>query len=758
MKKCTGLILAILIIFAGTLLVSASPVIDGAEDAALFANVNGNDSELLYYQNFDNLPTGAVANCEIPSMFGLTSVLKNLGTIDYGVISPTPEDVTFEICEEADGNKYLKVTGKIYRAFGVHFLDENGDTETHYAVMDFNYKFPESGKNAGLTRFAFTKVNEAYCDWSASTAFTDNSKTVWTNPTVNNALDSVVTTTPCLGLGFNQSANTYTECVIHIDDFAVWNFVLPRETSHQDDVKKTIHFANSTGVTATSLPKDVTGAAWCNLYGGQHFTHPTRNLNDYAAVAAGYEFKGWSMTDGGLKIKDIDYSQFKIIGDITLYPIWEKITVGAVAKYEGFEDFEIGKELTSADLEFININQFAVADVTAIVIEDEITGSKALQLSSSNRFLGFNIKNRVVSGADGMEYWSYNYRFPTADPGARFILYAGADHTGAYHRQSSLGGADTARNVDWKRMIQSVSTTAATTGCYFGEPDGNYTIIIDDLYYWFVPNDYTDEQKAVEITFANSTTGLVPESVTLPEAMTVSMWEAGSTNVNIDEIVPTDYSGVYSFKGWSRADGGNLLKKSEINNFIAVTDITLYAVWEYAAPESGYEYSIRTGSNAGMRFASTVKASQRVSATEYGYIVARNDVLESLGFTASDLTFDIKHESIDISEGKLFLKGVAYENLDGGEPETDISYGDTDDGATIFSAVCTGVDTSSESEVTTGLVVRPYIVINGTYCYGTPMVKSYYDIALLVKNSEVYNELDEITKEFITSIITIAEQ
>lgn len=752
MKKYAVVLSALILALFAVVSVSAIELdVSEVADAALSAE---NTSELLYYQNFDNLETGVVTN--IPSMFGLTSVFKDLGTIAGGASIPT--GATFEICEEADGNKYLKVTGKTYRTFGVHFLDADGSEESHYAIMDFNYKYPQSGKNVTVMRFALESSTKYYGNFAEDTVFTNNTSTVWSNVaarSTTNAVDSIVKS-PCLGLGFTQTSLTEPVYEIHIDDFAVYGFALDRNTSHTSDVRKTISFANRIGVTATSLPSAVTGAAWYNLYDGQHYTNPTLNLNSYSATATGYVFKGWSMTDGGLKIKDIDYSSFKVIGDITLYPIWEKIVSVSDAKFEDFEDFEIGQTLTSADLDFLNLNQFNAAGFTATIIEDEITGSKALKLYSSARYSGFNIKNRVNSNYTGNEYWAFNYRFPTSDAGSALTLYAGTDHTGSNQKQTI-----TSRNVAWSRLIQGLNPTAVTTGCFFTETTGNYEIIIDDVYYWFVPTDYTSEEKAVEITFANSSTGVIPEPVTLPETKKASMWEVvggSNTGVNLESKVPTDYSGVYSFKGWSRNDGGAVLKPFEILSFIATEDVTLYAVWEYVTPESLDEYSIRTGNNAGVRFSSSVTASQRNAATEYGYIVARNDVLESLGFTADDLNFNLTHESVDAPLGKLYLKGVAYENLDGGDPETDIVFGDTDEGATIFTAVCTGIDVTSKAALTTELVVRPYILVNGVYCYGAPMVKSYYDIALLIKNGDTYESLNDVQKEFIDGVVAVCSE
>lgn len=751
MKRYAVIIIG-LILMSLSLVAGAEVLLDTAEEEAVLAAEN--TSELLYYQNFDNLETGVVTTGQIPSMFGLSSKMVDLGKIGYGVIG---SGITFEVCEEVDGNKYLKVTGAMYNAFGAYFLDAMGIEQTYYSVMDFNYKYPEADKCAMVKTFGFQKAGTVYpSDWSVSTNFTDNKMTEWSNiknTAGTSAADSYVKS-PCLGLAFNQSGNTYKTYEIHIDDFAVWSFTETRETSHKSAVAKTISFADSSGVTADSLPGAVNGVAWYNLYNGQT-GKCTVNLNNYTATASGYEFKGWSMTDGGRKIKDIDYSAFKVIGNITLYPIWEKVKYEPVVKYEGFEDFEVGEILTNDDLDFINLNQFGAAGFSATVIWDELTESKALKLESSAIYSGFVLKNRASITSDAKEYFSFNYRFSSEDAGSRFTVYAGVNHTGSNQRH-----AITSRKTTWERWLQGISPSHAVAGCFFDQNTGNYSIIIDDLYYWFIPNECDDESKSVSVTFANSV-NIAPEEVKLPAERSSVIWmDADDTSniLNLTSTVPMDYSSVYTFKGWSRADGGDIIKSCDINMFRTVDDVTLYANWEYSVPESGYDYSIRIGTNPGVRFASTVTAAQRSLAVEYGYVVARNDVLEALGFESDDLTFDITHESILIPEGKLFLKGVAYLNEDGGEPETDIVFGASEDGSTIFTAVCTGIDTSDKAAVTTKLVVRPYILIDGVYCYGTPMVKSYYDVAVLVKDSDVFGELTDSQKAFITNVITIAEK
>ena len=187
-------------------------------------------------------------------------------------------------------------------------------------------------------------------------------------------------------------------------------------------------------------------------------------------------------------------------------------------------------------------------------------------------------------------------------------------------------------------------------------------------------------------------------------------------------------------------------------------DAILTAVYVDNTPASYDKNEIRVGNNAGIRFFASVTAEQKDRATEYGYIVARYFVIAAeLGKDTTDLTFDITSAMYPEPLGSLYVKGVAYENKDGGDPEKDIEYEADESGNSVFTAVCTGIDLDDATQLTEQLIVRPYITVNGIHCYGTPMVKSFYEVAVEISESEVYDTLPQEQKDMITHILEVCK-
>jgi hypothetical protein len=189
------------------------------------------------------------------------------------------------------------------------------------------------------------------------------------------------------------------------------------------------------------------------------------------------------------------------------------------------------------------------------------------------------------------------------------------------------------------------------------------------------------------------------------------------------------------------------------------SEIYSFAFGERAitAPESIEEYALRaSGKTSGMRFLAEVAASSKSICDEYGFIVARADVLEKIGVSDDELTFDLTHEKYPEPLGSLYVKGESYK-VENGEVIVDKIYNNTDEGAIVFSAVCTDIDVNNKTMVSTQLTVRPYIKLGEKYAYGKPMTKSLYEVAVLVKNSEVYDGLSDEYKNYVEDIIQTAE-
>ncbi|MBQ8758582.1 MAG: hypothetical protein IJZ20_02720, partial [Clostridia bacterium] len=189
------------------------------------------------------------------------------------------------------------------------------------------------------------------------------------------------------------------------------------------------------------------------------------------------------------------------------------------------------------------------------------------------------------------------------------------------------------------------------------------------------------------------------------------------------------------------------------------TEIYSFAFGEraVAAPESIEEYALRaSGETSGMRFLAEVAPASRNICDEYGFIVARADILEKIGASDDELTFDLTHEKFPEPLGTLYVKGEAYK-AENGKVTLDKVYKHTDEGAVIFSAVCTEIDITDKMMVTTKLTVRPYIKIGEKYAYGKPMTKSLYEVAVLVKNSSGFETLSDTYKTYVENIIKTAE-
>ena len=152
---------------------------------------------------------------------------------------------------------------------------------------------------------------------------------------------------------------------------------------------------------------------------------------------------------------------------------------------------------------------------------------------------------------------------------------------------------------------------------------------------------------------------------------------------------------------------------------------------------------IRSGADKvnGIRFRSVIDANTKEFMDEYGFIVARKDVLGD-----KELTFEFKKDGTGTP---LYATGVAYSVEDG----KDIQYSVDDYGNTVFTAVCVGIP---EKNFSTELVARAYAKYsnkNGLAftVYGSPITRSIAQVAEAVRdaNGEDYAN----NKEYIDYIL-----
>ena len=194
-------------------------------------------------------------------------------------------------------------------------------------------------------------------------------------------------------------------------------------------------------------------------------------------------------------------------------------------------------------------------------------------------------------------------------------------------------------------------------------------------------------------------------------------------------------------------------------------DITLYAYTpdDENVPVNTKQTSIRlaaNGKSAGIRFLSYVSAATRANADEYGYIVAREDVLTEAGCTADNLKFgtdtsymnDGKNFIGHTSAGVKFTGAVNYSKANG----IDIVYStDAETGAINFTGVTVGLDSSYKkggityaNRYAVRFTTRPYVKIGDLCFYGASTTASLAEKAqALIDGGDTSEELQKIVDQ-----------
>jgi len=163
-------------------------------------------------------------------------------------------------------------------------------------------------------------------------------------------------------------------------------------------------------------------------------------------------------------------------------------------------------------------------------------------------------------------------------------------------------------------------------------------------------------------------------------------------------------------------------------------DMTYTIVWEEEnvyAPVTWNSNSIRYSTKVnsrGIRFAADVNPTYALDSktTEYGWVIARTDVLQNAGIRATSLT----KESFG-GDPKKVIVGKNYGFQSTGDDDADRKHFDQTDENIIITAVIYGVP---EKYYGYAFTVRPYIVYDGVTYYGKPWSRSMFDTALSIKN------------------------
>ena len=198
----------------------------------------------------------------------------------------------------------------------------------------------------------------------------------------------------------------------------------------------------------------------------------------------------------------------------------------------------------------------------------------------------------------------------------------------------------------------------------------------------------------------------------------------------------------FTFRGWALKPDAT--PEETVTAIDLTGDTTVYAVWteEITSPNTDKNnIGIRSGADKvnGIRFSSSVATSDRSKLEEYGFIIAREDVLGS-----KELTFGFK---ADGENKPLYVYGAAYDKKNG----IDYQYDNTGS-KIIFTAVCTNIPAEHYA---TKLVARTYAKysVGGSAftVYGSSVTKSIKEIAQSIKDEggAAYEE----NKDYIDSIL-----
>ncbi len=279
-------------------------------------------AQLYFYQDFEEFPVGVVDLSTISSLITPSGDVS----VSLGYIAGTVEG-KYEICEE-DGNKYLKVSGVGAVTLGGHFSDK----EYRYSRIGFNYKYASEQSAKPLVKFDECTNNtlKYYSDWAYLNA--GQTPTNWTHLAAASA-----TKGEAIGVGFHWENNASYE--VHIDDLKIWcdNYADASTVNAgwQAYQQVAVNFSAGSGVDASALTMPKIGAPWEGLrtiYVPAISSDPQNyskvNLGDYVpqGTAEGFTFGGWSLTDGGEKIKDNEYGEFRITGPTTFYAVNSEVT------------------------------------------------------------------------------------------------------------------------------------------------------------------------------------------------------------------------------------------------------------------------------------------------------------------------------------------------------------------------------------------------------------------------------------------------
>ncbi len=665
------------------------------------------------------------------------------GFLDFGAFPAGSTVLAHVRMDETTGNKYLELTSQ-YAGFGFQNRPDGEGVEG----MKFDvYMEAATQLNYIIGNETAASGNGPSINIMTNMAGLGLSNNTWLEYNVFN----VELPNAFIGLQRRYQSNN----VVKLDN--IYYYALPIDALGEDGLDVTITFENSADGPAVDMPDAVKTIMWAM----DENAVIDLSEQDYVLTdpAGEKEFLGWSYNDGGSILCD---TVFKPMMDQTLYAVWQIPTAPTVI-FEDFQEETVGAITANTQFDaFASYNWVQSVNTTSAEIKEDLSGNRYLEISVP-QYGGISF-NQPSNGTAYMNARFDAKGISSADPevGIAGLYFIGKNESW----QNKLATVTTTSGNQYGAMsinpnawsALEVSAVEPVRGVSFYSSAAAGTLLIDNVYYYELPEGKDESDYTVAFRYQNSTdapTAEMPEEVRAPF---MSDYEL--------PVLPN--VGDMEFAGWSETDGGALVGEKAV----AYKDRTFYAVWKEAgAPEVTAVHGIQIRKDAvvaGMRFASHVGEAVKAKTEQAGFIVALTDALgeNTLAFDTANapaVTEAGKTVSGTTAEGVRYLAAANFIK-DG----ADIFYADAATGNAIFgldhadgtyyTVVLNGFDGSyTKGEVTyanryaVNFTVRPYIFVEGAYFYGDAVVSNMADAA------EAYlNSADEAIKAFAQTVVDTA--
>ena len=184
---------------------------------------------------------------------------------------------------------------------------------------------------------------------------------------------------------------------------------------------------------------------------------------------------------------------------------------------------------------------------------------------------------------------------------------------------------------------------------------------------------------------------------------------------------------------------------------VAKKTYTPYAAYPETSDSIQVRFNSGKESTNGIRFKAVMRGNDIELAQEYGFIVARSDVLLKLD---AELTTDL--------DSKYYIKGTAFDKATGKNVVYDK---DETTGDVTFTGVCVGMKIDNKLQVETELTARPYLKVTvgeGTLTvYGAGKSKSLADAVKEIYDAAQNGDANAVSiyeenKTYIDTVLTTA--